>query len=262
MSYDPGQRQIPILCKNCMGPASPDYDGQILCGYCGHSDKLPADELDRALELKRRVAAAKNSVARLAGLESALSHIFESRAAFFRAAGPFLGLFVLSIGYGVMNGWQYLPAAPAGVRASIFIGTLYGPLMIGGVGIAVWAALWVGRRNYRRRVRSHLFARAPREGGQPARCRACDGALPDRRDAFVRCAFCSTENLVTPELQDNRQELLSRESQFYSDRANRAVADASAGGVHMDRIFWASLVVVYGAVIGLGYLSQALLPGH
>ena len=135
-----------------------------------------------------------------------------------------------------------------------------GPMFVGGVGLAVCVALFIGRRSYRKRVRQHLYARAPRQEGAPARCRACDGALPDRRDPFIVCEYCHTTNLVTPELQRNRAELLAAEESFYRQRANRAAAATTKSAASMSRVMVVSIVLVYAAMFGMGYLANALLP--
>jgi hypothetical protein len=255
-----GARQIPILCRNCGGPAAPAWDGSIACPYCGHRDQLPADELGRALELKRRVAAAAEGVAQLRGLESALGHVFESRAAFLRASGLWFFVALFVAGYALFSAREIIAAAPPGFRATLIVNSLIGPSFVAGVGLAICLALFIGRVSYRRRVRHLLFARAPREPGHPTRCRACDGDLPDRREAFVSCEYCNTQNLVTPEIQRDRERLLAAEVAFYRARAQGALAATTRGSIHMSRIFTISVVAVYGGMIGLAYLAQSLVP--
>jgi len=258
-----GARQIPILCRHCGGPATPAWDGGIACSFCGQRDQLPADELGRALELRRRVAAAAEGVAQMRGMESALAHVFESRGAFARAAGLWLVIAAAVAAYALATSWTAIGAAPPAFRAGLIATALLGPIMVAGVGLAICLALFIGRVNYRRRVRHLLFARAPRQPGLPTRCRACDGDLPDRRDAFVACEYCNTQNLVTPEIQRDRERLLADEAGFYRSRAQGALAATTRGSLHMSRVFTASLVAVYLSIIGLAYLAQSLFPpGH
>jgi hypothetical protein len=124
---------IPILCRSCRGPAAPEWDGSIACPYCGHRDQLPADELSRALELKRRLAAAAEGVAQMRGLESALGHVFESRGAFFRASGFYLFLALAVALYALIPAWDVIRAAPPGFRLGLALNTLMGPLFVGAV---------------------------------------------------------------------------------------------------------------------------------
>ena len=78
--------QLPMLCRTCGGPSTPTDAGEIVCAYCGALDRLPAAELDRMLELRRRVTVAANATLQLAGRERSLALIFEGRAAFWRVS--------------------------------------------------------------------------------------------------------------------------------------------------------------------------------
>ena len=133
-------------------------------------------------------------------------------------------------------------------------------MLVGGIGLAICLALFVGRAHYRRHIRQHLFARPPRQPGHPTRCRACDGDLPDTRDPFVACAYCNTQNLVTPEIQRDRERLLAEELAFYRHRAQGTVAATTRGASRMSRTFAICVVAAYGAMIALAYLGEALLP--
>ena len=255
-----GARQIPILCIRCRGPAAPGRDGSLVCPYCGHRDQLPADQFARAMELQRRLSAAAEGVAQMRGLESALGHVFESRGAFVRAAGLWLFLAAAVAAYALVSSWGIIGRAPPGFRAGLAVNALMGPSFVAGIGVAVCLALLVGRASYRRRVRVHLFARAAREPGHPTRCRACDGDLPDRRDAFVACEYCHTQNLVTPEIQRDRERLLAAEVAFYRARAQGAVAATTRGSLRMSRVFAVCVALTYAGMIGLAYLAQSLFP--
>jgi DNA-directed RNA polymerase subunit RPC12/RpoP len=258
--HTPGQDQLPILCARCMGPAQPGENGVLTCAYCGHRDQLPADQLGRALELKRRLGAAKNSVANVEGMEGALSEIFESRGAFWRASGLYVAAAVLITGYSL---WQVQPViakAPPGFALGLTLNALMGGMWIGGFALALLAAFAVGRRQYRKHVRTQLFARLPHQPGAPARCRACGGDLPDRREPFVQCAYCSTRSLVTPELASNRQMLLERERAFYAERAGHALGGMRGTSLKMSRTLIICGVATYAAVIGVAYLAAASFP--
>jgi hypothetical protein len=260
MSPDDGQRQIPVRCGGCLGPARLEWDGKVSCPYCGRIDHLPPDELGRALELKRRVAAAAAAVQQMRGMESSLSWIFERRGAIWRISGFYFVFAFLVLGYIVVGNWQILSHAPAALRPTFFLNVVEGPLWVAGIGFAMCAGLFVGRARYRRAVRPNLIAHAPRETGLPARCRACDGDLPDRRDPLVVCEYCDTQNLVTPELARDRAGLLANEEQFYRDRSNRAVAAMTISSTRMDRVFWITTALVYALLIGVAFLASSLLP--
>lgn len=252
--------QIPILCKQCGGPTTPADDGSLACPYCGHRDRLPDDQLGRALELKRRVAAAANGVAQLRGLESSLGYIFESRGAFVRATAPWLILAPLILAQQLVSAWPVIEKAPARFRPGLIAYSLMGPMFIAGILIAVAVALAIGRRGYRKRVRPLMYARPPRAPGLPTRCRACGGDLPDGRGPYIQCEFCPTSNLVTPEVQAHSATALEAEQRAYRDRANKVLAAQSKGSVHMGRTLVIGIVVAYASMIGLAYLASSLLP--
>ncbi len=199
------------------------------------------------------------AAAQLQGAEAALGHIFESPWAFVRAAGLFIVVAFIAGGYSLISAWQIWNTAPVSVRTSLIINTAMFPAAVGGFALSICVALAIARRSYRRAVRPLLFARAPLQPGLPARCRACGGPLPDGRDAFVMCRYCNTQSLVTPELERDRVQLLQGEQRFYTDRAHRVVA-ATTSLPNTQRILLVSCLLIYGLMIGLAALSNALLP--
>jgi DNA-directed RNA polymerase subunit RPC12/RpoP len=239
--------QIPILCVRCGGRADPDDDGGLHCPFCGASDRLPADELGRALELKRRVDAAARATAQLDGLQAALARIFEDRRAFWRMQSTWLGALVFVLAYtihGVATAPFRVPIAHA----------LAGPVWIGGVMIAFAVALAAGRAHYRRRVRALLRARPPRMSGKPAGCRACGADLPDGPGPFLRCDYCATHNLVTRDVAADRVAIARDHEAATAARAHDVVASVSS--IRMTRVVVVGIAVVYAAQIGLVYLAQ------
>jgi len=231
------------------------------CPYCGTADKLPENELDRALELKGRVASAKRSAVQLERTQAALAHIFEDRWAFVRVQGTWLVLLVIVIAYALFGSWEHIANAPEEFRLGLILNALSGPMFIGGIAIAFAIALLIGRAGYRRQVRPGLRARPPRQEGEPARCRTCGALLPDERGPLIRCSYCDTHNLVTADLQKNRASLLREEESAYRKKASGAVASTARSSIHMTRIIVISVVVVYLLQFGLLYLASASFPG-
>lgn len=256
-----GQEQTPILCSECLGPATPAQDGTVACGYCGHRGVLPQEQLARAMELTRRVRQAATAAAQIRGVESALGHIFESPWAFFRAAGAFMVFGVMITVFSIVTSWDMVANAPASVRPTLIVNAAMGPVAIGGLALSICVALAISRRSYRRAVRPLLFARAPQQPGLPARCRACGGPLPEGKDAFVSCRFCSTQNLVTGELEKNRNQLLETEQRFYVDRAHKVLAATTRSLPNTQRIFIIACAFVYLSLFGMAALANAFLPG-
>jgi len=261
MGYTAAPGQIPILCGHCGGAAEPEDDGGgIVCPYCGTRDRLPPDELGRALELKRRVTMAARSAVQLAGLEGALGRIFEQRGAFVRVAGPWLVLFPLITAYMVAGSWSTIERAPANLRLPLALYAAMGPMWIAGIALAFGVALFIGRIGYRRGVRPLLYARPPRQPGLPTRCRGCAADLPDGRGPFITCSYCSTQSLVTPEIQRDRERLLAAEEAACRARASGALAATGRAGTHMSRTLVAAFVVIYAGVIGLAAVASRLIP--
>jgi hypothetical protein len=253
-------QQIPVLCARCGGAAVPADDGALHCPFCGHDDRLPADQLGRALELKRRLASAAASAAQLRGMESGLAHVFEDRWAFVRVTGPWLLIAPVILAYSLVSAWPFIEKAPPGFRAGMIINALIGPMFIAGILIAIAVALAVGRFSYRRKVRPLMYARTPRAPGLPARCRACGGDLPDGRGPYLVCSFCSTHNLVTPEIQAHSAAALEAEQRFHRDRANQVIAKTSRSSIHMSRTMVIGVVVTYAMLIGLAALAGEMFP--
>ena len=253
--------QIPVLCGSCGGAVDPREDFSLVCPYCDAVDRLPENELDRVLELKRRVRAAANSAAQLRGVEAALSSMYEGRGAFVRLTAPYLAIAGIVLAYSFVSAWPIISSAAPEHRVGFVIQSLMGTSFIMGMALSLAVALLVGRVRYRRSVRPLLFARPPRAQGQPTRCRACGGDLPDQKGPFIRCPFCDTHNLVTPQIQRDRERLLAQEEQFHRSRASRAVSAASRGSMGMTGTLVLGIVISYAAMIGLSLLAGSLF-GH
>jgi hypothetical protein len=257
-----GQVQIPVLCRRCHGPAEPRDDGSITCRYCGALDQLPADQLGRALELKRRLAAAKASVANIEGLDAVLGGLFEDRRAFRRVIWLYGVVALVVTAYSVGTAWPSIVHGPRALRATFVISALSGGVLVSGIVVAMFAASMIGRRRYRKHVRGHVLARLPRRPGMPARCRACGGDLPrgpDARGAFLACAYCTTTNLVTPELAAHHAGVLEDERAFYQWRTGKAIGGMRVTSLGMSRTFTACVVLAYAVMIALQWIAQSLI---
>lgn len=246
----------PVLCAKCGAPADVRAELDVHCPYCGADDRLPADELTRALELKRRVANAARTVAQLDGLSSSLARVFEQRGAFVRATGSWLVVFVLVVVYAVAGSWSGIQRAPANLQATLVVEALLGPLWVGGITLGIAVALFVGRVGYRRSVRPLLAARPPRAAGMPLRCRACGGDLTDAPGPLVACAYCRTQNLIA-----SADRTVAADAQAAQARAvsSAAIARTTNLAARMKWTMIVSIVFVYALVIGAAYLAQALM---
>lgn len=68
-----------------------------------------------------------------------------------------------------------------------------------------------------------------------------------------------TENLVSPEVQRDRERLLQEERERYHGRASGLSVQATKVATHMTRTLIVIIVLVYAGMIGLMYAANALL---
>ena len=149
--------------------------------------------------------------------------------------GPRVGaiawsLFALSaavMGSVAADSWATWQAAPVAARASLVSSALFTPALVLAVPVSIVVARLVGRMRYRRILRPHLLARAPRAGAKAARCRVCGGDLPPSADRFVVCKFCRSESVVGPELF--RQNAAARPSQAPELAPRQSIPPAARG---------------------------------
>lgn len=259
-----GLEGAPILCKRCGGHTEPLPDLSIRCRYCGLVDRLPPDELGRALEIRGRLQLAVAQVAQLASTEAGLASIFERKGAFLSVMGtmPVLALIVVAYtAYGVVTTLASLPdSVPEATRLEIAVASAYGPLFVLGLTVSFPIALLVGRISYGRSVRPLLAARPPFYPGAPMRCRACGADLPPVRDAFVMCRFCRTQNVLAKEVAANARQHLDAEIQAYRARASGALTGTSRASTHMTRTLVVCFVLVYLGIFLFGAVARVAIP--
>jgi hypothetical protein len=166
---------IPLLCDQCGCPVEAADGRTLRCPHCGAFDRLPAHNLERALELKRRLQRAARAVVPLDGVALRLAGLYE-------------------------DGRRFWPALLALALAAAALATLLRVELAPLAALLVAVTATVGRRHYRRALRPHVLARSPLGPELPPRCRACAGELRarsrSRRAAFVRCRYCSTASLA------------------------------------------------------------------
>lgn len=252
----------PILCRRCGGASDMAPDASLRCRYCGNLDRLPPDELGRALEIRGRLILAASRVAQVTGTERALAGIFEGSRAFFTLMGPWPILAVLVIAnaaWSLHSTLANLPAVvPDSTRVELIVAAAYGPLFVLGLTLSSPVALLVGRRSYRRGVRSKLVARPAATPGAPMRCRACGGDLPQAADAFVTCRYCRTQNLLAPQSAEEVKRRADEEIAEYRARANGIYAATTTASTHMTRTLFLSFAFVYVGVIAFGMVARVV----
>ena len=250
----------PVLCKLCGAPTEAQADLSVRCPFCGMPDRLPSDDLGRALEIRGRLTMAAGRVAQMASSEAALASIFERPGAFWTVMGPFPVLALIVVAYGLFSAYSTLSALPASVpdsvRLDLVVAAAYAPFLFLGITVSLPLALLVGRVSYRRNVRPLLAARPPRYAGAPMRCRACGGDLAPTRDAFVACRFCRTQNVLAAELARDAARRLDEELARYRAQASGVLAGTSDAATHMTRTVFVCFAVVYAGMFALGALAR------
>jgi hypothetical protein len=243
-SYAPAPEQIPVPCARCgapmqeSAPAALHGPVQLACPYCRAVETLPADPAQRVMALRTRLAQIRWAQEAADGPALAASRIMESRT---WLPGLLIAVVVLgSTAYNAVGSIQAAAAsnAPPDVRAEVLGTVVLWPAISLGVVAGALLGWFVALRRYRESVRPELMARPPAQAGQPARCRRCGGTLPAVSTAFVTCAYCAAQNLVTPEIARDRLALLEREARTYQERAAGVTARAVAASQNFQRFYY------------------------
>lgn len=234
---------IPLLCRRCGGPVEAEADGaELRCPYCGERDRLPDDLQARASELRRRLDQVRAAAVQLEGFGQTLVTFYE---------GP---QWVTIVGMNAaLAAWLLFQALGRASRGLDLV-----TLVAAGFVVGVVSALLSNRWSYRRTIRPLLFARPPRVEGQPARCRGCGADLPRTSVPIIPCSYCDTRNLLSEDLQRERERLLAEESAFYQERARGLRGRAIDVSGHFRRVLWVSGVASGVLVIAIGVVIRVL----
>jgi hypothetical protein len=241
--------QIPLLCAGCGGPGNPSAEGVLVCPYCGRREQLPANELDRMLEMRRRLAAAAMQAEQCKGVERALFSIFESGSMFSGFLGVYFAFAGFVLLYSVVSAWSVLTTTNPDYVPLMMVHVFSGPSFVLALPLSMSLALALGRRRYRKEIRPIFMARPPVAPGAPARCRVCGGSLPESSDAIRTCKYCQTTSVVTPELKAHHEAAAAKQGVWHQRQSMGASAATTGIARSMTRV-----VVV---IIAIAYLSQA-----
>ncbi|HBQ18363.1 MAG TPA: hypothetical protein DEF51_46970 [Myxococcales bacterium] len=178
-------------CPECGRPgpvqlAAPD---RFACGACGYRGAPPGQasaQLREAASILTRTDARRRQLSTFQRrlLTSDLFGTLVYLAACAAVLLPFAGCFALS---------AFTPGGPVDWAALLMCAT---PVL---VVLTFGASGLLFLRSRLARVRAQLAAFPPPTPGAPAACHVCGGPLAATSDAaFVRCAFCRADNLVSP----------------------------------------------------------------
>jgi len=247
----------PIVCRTCGGGMRLEGDTAALCLYCGAKEVLPANEADRYLEFKNRLALARSRTAQVKGMDGALARIFEDKGAFLRVSGVYLAagcvIMMLSLDQLFMNPALLSERLPRDVRAQVVLGSMTGPLLILGVGSSFGLALLGGRMHFRRKIRPFLLARPISMGGAAFACRVCGAPLAIHDEVSVACRHCSSVNLIPKELEAAGKTALS-------DHAARAAMTVQQANVKLGSIA-TRMEWILGIGVAISFAAVYVLPG-
>lgn len=182
-----------VACPGCGKPtlvslATPDVLSCVACAYRGQPPRESAGPLREAAAAVFRSPIASrqlsDSIRRALGSSGFYGRRFTLLAA--ATTMPFvLAELLFYVGDRSANGDSNV------VLNGFMLGTIGGAALL-------WA---LGRALIRRRQRAMeeaCAARPPEVEGQPASCHLCGAPITEHAEAFVRCAFCGADNLVSP----------------------------------------------------------------
>ncbi|AKJ03224.1 hypothetical protein ATI61_118106 [Archangium gephyra] len=197
---------LPALCRTCHGTLELDPGFAARCAYCGREDRLPANQLERALELKDRLAAAARVERQLSGTEELLVRRYEQPRQLTMMG---LSIYLFSAWMLAKYFTDILPPLIRGAAPSlgVVVLSILPMASVLSIPLGMWMGFTWGRWRYRRDTRPLLFARPPAEPGQAARCRVCGAPLPPVSEPVARCLHCTSLSLLTGDLH---QEALRR----------------------------------------------------
>jgi hypothetical protein len=253
--------QIPLLCGGCGGPGALGPDGSLNCPYCGRREQLPANELDRMMEMRRRLSAAAMQAEQCKGIERALFSIFESTSMFSGMLGVYFAFAAFMLVYSLVSAYSVITTTPEAYLPLMLVHVFTGPMFVLGLPVSATIALAFGRRRYRKEIRPIFMARPPETPGAPARCRVCGGSLPDSKDALLNCRYCHTASVVTPELKAHHEAAAAVRGVWHQRQGIGASAATTGIGKSMTRTIVILLVITYVSQMGcVGVASKLLTP--
>lgn len=177
-----------VHCQQCGAVARPYDAPSVACLYCSHDVTLPETLRARLRDFRSHEALSRRSQKLL---QRALSQPRASQAT------ALLGALTLVI----IATWLFdsFVVARGLVRhtldAKLFVCALAAPLLAT-LALCSLASVVAARRVAVRAVSVDFAAVAPPEPGKPCGCRVCGAPLPDQESMVIRCAYCSSPNVV------------------------------------------------------------------
>jgi DNA-directed RNA polymerase subunit RPC12/RpoP len=177
-----------VHCGQCGAVARPYDAPRVACLYCGHDVPLPDALRERLREFRSQTALSKRSQKLL---ERALS---QPRASL---AMTLLGALALAI----IATWLFDSVVVAraivhhALDFKLFVCALAAPLLVT-LALCTLASVVSARRVAVRAISVDFAAIVPSEPGKPCSCHICGAPLPEHEGMVVRCAYCSSPNVI------------------------------------------------------------------
>lgn len=241
------------------GPAALVGPVHVSCPFCGATEALPAEQGQRVMALRARLAQLRFAQAAEEGPALAFARTMQMLRS---QIWVYVGMGALVMGVSASGAITQIRRAialsniPTSARAEILSSTTF-PAISVGVFLGAAAAYVLALAKYKKAIQPTLRARAPLQPGSPARCRSCGAslALGPATAALVPCPHCTASNLLTAELARDRARLLEEEARAYNERALGVGARAISASVALQTYFY----IGAGAGLAIALLLAASL---
>lgn len=265
--YAVAPEQWPVPCNRCgaslrmTGQPSP-YGGAVMmaCPFCQAVEHLPAEASERVRVAHERVALLRMAMDAAEAPARAMDALMRRK--------PWIGGMVVG---GVMG--LNMVSSLVGNRASLeragatmaaddrwklmFQSWAMG---LGGIGFALggYVGWWLALKSYRAAVEPTTWARPPLTPQGAARCRCCGADLVMQWGATVTCGYCNTQNVLSRELIDRRDALLSEETFMHQQRAAGVIQRGNVAHQNFSRWWWVGGLAGAGAMVALAALLASV----
>lgn len=251
---------IAVQCPNCGGdsPFSLATPDRLFCDYCGFVGPLPASaaqSLHYASQVLPQLDASHRS------LTAKHRRALETEGGAKVLRNIVVGLVVVAILF-----WDLIMVVAIGLGSDVVTFAALAILPTAIILSAIFVAVGAGRKA-RAELAGLYAAAAPVRQGAPTRCRVCGATLPPEHDrGIVSCAFCGSDNLVSPGVLAattwHRTRSLEEYKNHIEERAKRAFSAAAKGTAIVVASAVGAPVASFFAVVVVIVFYSTIIKGH